>query len=162
MFAANNRDPVATAAEDLAGYVRSSDSQFTETVPNPDAADRRYAVVALSRLGARSEPSEVVRVTATGRDNPFVPTTPLLEIAAVWPQPARSLVNVQIGATAGSDARVSIVDVTGRIVRSKRSPLYGSGSVTETFDVSMLASGVYVLIVQTEAGVRSQRLVVTR
>ena len=166
VFGSINRDPVPSAAEDLLGYVAEGDVQFSETVANAEAADRRYTIVALSRLGARSDPSDVVRVTATNRDEHELPATAALEITALeitalWPQPGRDLISVQIAAADDSEVLASIVDVTGRVVRSRYLSVRSGRATTEFFDVSSLASGAYVLIVRSEAGMHTRRIIVT-
>ena len=167
VFAASDRDPVVNDAADYAGFVPAGGLSFDETLSNAEVGARRFALASVSRLGMRSAPSAIVEGVAVGRDVLAIPDRDL-RIAALWPQPASSTMNIQIEAdwslTGGYDgaATYSILDVTGRTISRHTAHLQHSASTTLRVDLSGLPSGVYLLTVATESEVAAKRFVVVR
>jgi hypothetical protein len=75
---------------------------------------------------------------------------------AVYPNPATDQLTVKLGGQAGS-VRATLLNVLGQVVAEQQ----GVGS-TFTFGLADVANGVYILRLQTAAGVRSRRVEVRR
>lgn len=85
-----------------------------------------------------------------------------LEQVKIWPNPANGQTTVTFMLTEQADYRMSIADVTGRIVRFfPRKEKMPAGLQQETLDLADLTPGIYFLEVQTDAGaVVTRKLVV--
>jgi hypothetical protein len=71
---------------------------------------------------------------------------------SIYPNPATQQVVVSMKLARGQDVRLLLRDLTGRLVAT---PFEGfvSGSVTQTIDVSRIPAGIYMVQLQTEAGI---------
>jgi len=67
-----------------------------------------------------------------------------LTMDVVFPNPARSMVNLLINAPAREQVRLRVTDIEGRIIKSQSANLE-PGSNTVTIDISQLTSGTYIV-----------------
>lgn len=74
------------------------------------------------------------------------------ELAAfeVYPNPTQDFINLELGFTENVNYKVSVTDVLGNRVKDLGS--YSSRALTENYNVSDLASGMYFITIQTEVG----------
>lgn len=77
----------------------------------------------------------------------------------LMPNPSTGLVNIVFGNTP-SDARISVLDATGKIV--KEEVLYNAASVTHGMDLSAFAQGVYTVRIVAGNNVVARKLILTR
>ena len=85
-----------------------------------------------------------------------------LALGRPTPNPAQGLVELPFAIRDGGNARISVYDVTGREVAIVADRTFGSGGQTAEFDVSGLAAGVYVVVLQANGERATQRLSVVR
>lgn len=95
---------------------------------------------------------------ATGRG--LAPASTVLE--TVYPNPLRGTTTIGFSVPESRDVRLAVYDVLGREVAVLRDGMVAAGSHTVVFDGSALPSGVYVLRMDTEAFVTTQRLTLLR
>ncbi len=86
--------------------------------------------------------------------------SPLGVRLSVYPNPAIGRASLTISLPQPEPARVALLDLLGREVRSLWNGPLGSGDHTLTIDTSGLASGIYFLRVNTVDGAGMSRLVV--
>ena len=79
---------------------------------------------------------------------------------AISPNPAASDLNVNLSVEEATDMEVSIVDLAGRVISIKS--LSGVTELSESFNVSNLANGVYMLHISTKDGVQTEKFVVSK
>lgn len=84
---------------------------------------------------------------------------PVLDVLAVYPNPADDVVTMTYNNTTGEDMIVSVVDLTGKRVMNTNLGS-ASGLSQSTLDVSNLETGVYVMTVQSGAQSTTQKLVI--
>ena len=95
----------------------------------------------------------------------LVPTNATVEInnavkVAITPNPTASDLRVNLSVEEATDMEVSIIDLAGRVI-SVRS-LSNVTELTEDFNVSNLANGVYMVHINTKDGVRTEKFVVSK
>ena len=81
---------------------------------------------------------------------------------SVYPNPASGAATVAFDLAAPAEVTVDVVDVLGRRVATLASGPQAAGAVRLAVPTASLAPGLYLVRVQTEAGVASTRLTVTR
>ena len=79
----------------------------------------------------------------------------------VYPNPARSTVNVVMGLQENSTVNYSLVDVSGKVIRSGNWKL-SAGVNTVSLDVMSLQGGIYILRVDDGKGIQSKKIMVNR
>ena len=78
------------------------------------------------------------------------------------PNPVRTRTTVAFSVGAAGRAELALFDATGRRVAVVASGAFAPGRQSAVVDAAGLAAGVYVLRLQTAAGVRSQTMTVVR
>lgn len=69
----------------------------------------------------------------------------------VYPNPASNMINVSFTANASSNATITMIDLTGKVVRVVSAYQVNNGANIVTFDVSNLSTGIYMLNIQAGA-----------
>lgn len=77
----------------------------------------------------------------------------------VYPNPAQEHVNISIEAERSSDVRISLRDLTGRIIRS-REHILRAGNNEMGLSLSQIPAGVYLVEVQDHQGTFVEKLVI--
>jgi len=85
-----------------------------------------------------------------------------LALEPAYPNPATGLVNLAFSLETAQHARLSVVDVLGRQVALVADAPAPAGRSAFTLDASGLASGLYLVRLQTPEGVATHRLTVAR
>lgn len=75
----------------------------------------------------------------------------------IYPNPAKTVLNVKVEMDAASDLRYIMTDASGRVVRMNTSKNIQTETVS--FDVEQLSAGVYFISVLTNKGVSTHRFV---
>lgn len=78
----------------------------------------------------------------------------------VWPNPTHGDLNFRFESRVIDRAIIRLVDLTGKTVLERNQPV--SGQMRETLDVRALPSGVYVLVLQSDLGTATQRVVISK
>ncbi|MEL6615227.1 MAG: DUF1501 domain-containing protein, partial [Bacteroidota bacterium] len=94
--------------------------------------------------------------------NGSAPEAAALSLDAPAPNPIRSRATVSYRLASAGDATLTAYDTSGRRVATLARGPHAAGPHTATFDVGTLASGVYVLRLETPSGVATQRATVVR
>lgn len=118
----------------VVGYSIPSDYTFSTDGISVGPHTLRYAGTfgAEIGVGCDDETSQTIQVET----NPFVPDWEYN--VSIYPNPATTTLNLT--STATSDFELSILDITGKVIKTERML-----DQTFTFDVSDLASGIYML-----------------
>ncbi|MEO0557557.1 MAG: DUF1501 domain-containing protein [Bacteroidota bacterium] len=117
------------------------------------------ATVTTSILGGSYE--SLGLLSATTADAP-TDLASSFELAPPAPNPVRTRSTVRYTLASSTRADLVLYDTSGRHVATLASGAHGAGSYTAHLDASGLASGLYVLRLQTEDGTRTQTVTVTR
>lgn len=82
---------------------------------------------------------------------------------SLFPNPANGNVNVIFNGVSGESATITLFDVNGRIVKTESLGKLNAGEVSYTFDTTELSSGMYIVNVTGNSGVkRVAKLIVTK
>src|SRR5262249_3965141 len=101
--------------------------------------------------------TRVVPVELTG----VATKAPAFALSAPRPNPARGVFALELSLADGTSARVDLLDVSGRVLRSRN--VDGSGSHSISFsDVGSLAPGLYCARATGGGVSRTQRVVLAR
>jgi hypothetical protein len=73
---------------------------------------------------------------------------------SVYPNPSNGNVTVSFSGINGEKASVEIMDISGRIVKNESLGVLEAGDVKHTFETASLNSGVYILNIQSDSGIR--------
>jgi len=93
--------------------------------------------------------------------------TPGLALSAPWPQPAGDVVRMRLQTPGGAAAALSVLDATGRSVRSLGAVAGGAGTSRVAWDVRddgghRVSPGVYTVFARSGDATSSQRIIVIR
>lgn len=78
----------------------------------------------------------------------------------VYPNPGNGWLNVELNFIQSEDADLSVHDITGKMVFKKS--INGNGIMLEQIDLNDLNSGVYILSINTQNGVVSERIIIEK
>ncbi|MES2678767.1 MAG: T9SS type A sorting domain-containing protein [Bacteroidota bacterium] len=82
---------------------------------------------------------------------------------SIYPNPTNGQVNVRFSVVDGESASVSVMDINGRIVKTESLGKLYSEQANYSFETSDLSSGMYIVSINSSAGVkRVAKLVVTK
>lgn len=121
----------------------SYDYRLTDHRPVP--GHNFYRVKFIDRNG-NSKYSEVVDLFVGGNEE--------LQLMGLYPNPARDEVNLDIFVAREGDYEVSVTDMYGKVIYSRKS-LYLVGLNKETFDLKSITSGMYMVKIR-ETGTQSK------
>jgi hypothetical protein len=86
----------------------------------------------------------------------------LLESVQVAPNPATDETWVRLGLTQGENLRYALRDAAGRLILEGDFGWVPAGEFSQRIEVGSLAAGMYQLEIRSDAGVRTQKLVIQR
>ena len=78
---------------------------------------------------------------------------------AIQPNPARSNVTIVISGVRNQDARLTLTDITGKVIYAENISLNGINTI-RNLDLSNYSKGVYVVQLKTDTQVKTERLIV--
>jgi hypothetical protein len=83
-----------------------------------------------------------------------------IEALQVFPNPTQGELNVSFDLLESSDVSIQIMDMNGSLIRQNRSQKLSAGQHQYSFDLTgQLASGMFLLSIQTEQGVSVQKII---
>ena len=81
----------------------------------------------------------------------------------VYPNPTTGQVNLEFRGYDGETAMLQVMDINGRLIHTDYFGKLYNGNLTHTFDLSELSSGVYIVNVSSDSGVkRVTKLIITK
>ncbi len=107
--------------------------------------------VAEARSSASFDPPGTSRPVSTSEDL-TVDQPEKTELSAGYPNPFNNITNFTLTLDRADDVTVQAYDITGRQVKTLVDSRLESGEHNITFDAGNLASGVYVIVAQTQTG----------
>ncbi|MEZ4695074.1 MAG: family 10 glycosylhydrolase [Rhodothermales bacterium] len=160
VFRSASGAPSITTGDDLASFVWAGETTYSEELPSDDGYT--YQVLAVSRLGLPSLPSNPALAIPVGVDAPARPVESVLTIDSIHPNPATEQITLSFRAAAGKDVNVAVVDLVGRQVISTRIGSSDNGWNAALLDVRDLPAGFYVVTLQSEFAFASAPFVIAR
>ena len=142
-------------------YVKLNTNLITGTSPYffldstaKSGINYQYRLWALYTDGSREEVG-----TTEGHSDSIKPAT--FSLLAVYPNPARSLLTCRLSLSQAGSVNLSLYDISGRLVLSKRMDL-PSGEQDIAVGLGKLARGIYTVQVESGGMSQSKRIVVLR
>lgn len=80
---------------------------------------------------------------------------------SIFPNPASSSFNIEFSLPSSSNAIITIVDMSGRVIEQRIASIGRGGLYTESFNVMDWDNGVYLITVQSDESSFQERIVVT-
>lgn len=81
---------------------------------------------------------------------------------SIYPNPANDLVNLSLEQYEQGDLKISLIDLSGKVLSEFIQPQVGVGMINKTLDVSTLSPGMYYVRVWNGTSMFAKPLVVTR
>jgi len=81
-----------------------------------------------------------------------------LNDVSVFPNPATNELNVKLSMTRGGTVTISATDMTGRIAGAAQQQYVAAGTTEIMYNTTALATGIYLIKVQTEAGTEVKKV----
>jgi len=82
---------------------------------------------------------------------------------ALFPNPTNGTVNMLFTGIQGESAKVSLIDINGRVVQTEVLGKLNAGEINYRFETSNLATGMYIVNVTSDSGIkRVTKLIVTK
>ena len=152
----------------IVGWVSSGDGSFgnsSELITDytPGSGDRNSGSVDLTLVALPVVPctgnvmstmhvtfDEFVALAETGKNALAM---------AIQPNPARSNVTIVISGVRNQDARLTLTDITGKVIYAENISLNGINTI-RNLDLSNYSKGVYVVQLKTDTQVKTERLIV--
>ena len=150
-------DPIATAQPESTVY--------HWVVTGPPTTDVWFRALVKDTLQHFDEDvsdtaSSIQTLAATGTDPPGVPG---FELATPWPNPAMEAASVAFTLSRRGTVRMSVHDLQGRLIAPLVAGVQEAGRHVATWrPVESLAGGIYLVRLETDAGVLSRRIVLLR
>ncbi|MBI9053332.1 MAG: T9SS type A sorting domain-containing protein [Bacteroidales bacterium] len=148
-------DPGATSNLDLDITYMSSNEQVATIVSNMihvvgvGIADITASQVGNDTVNAATPVMQSLNVTqATGFEN-----TDFIDFK-IFPNPAKDYVSIDIGSHADLDVKISIIDLSGRIIYTE-----DLKNTINTIDMSNYSSGIYFVKIETPQGSKKRKLI---
>lgn len=138
--------------------LNSSTKRFDATGLKPG----QYTAYASVNNGERVS-SKVFHVAATETSKQAVmPEKELLKEDAVtiYPNPSSKDITVSYENEFAGNVQIYLTDVTGKAVRNLSNGAKGSGSYADTFDISAMPSGVYLLVIEKGSAKSVHQLII--
>jgi len=117
------------------------------------------ATAATSILGGAYEPLELLSAATAEAPRDL---TSSFELATPAPNPVRTRSTVRYTLDSSTRAELALFDTSGRRVATLATGAHAAGVHAAQLDANGLAAGLYVLRLQTEAGIRTQTVTVAR
>ncbi|MGP8216644.1 MAG: T9SS type A sorting domain-containing protein [Bacteroidia bacterium] len=76
----------------------------------------------------------------------------------VYPNPTKDVFNVDLRGFTGKLEKITVYDITGKVVDEKNYFLTGSKTGIETFDISNYSEGLYMVRINTDKGIQYQKV----
>lgn len=149
----NTRVPVAVATQTLSGMAMSW-ANFSINFSYTDGGYPDTCIIVLKASGANPTNNDYLWVDNLGFSGSVVGTgaeQSLLQQVSVYPNPAGSTMQVKINLQQTQNARISICDLQGRVIRTEDAELQ-TGENIRTLDLSALARGSYLLRIVAAEG----------
>ncbi|MFN5886325.1 MAG: T9SS type A sorting domain-containing protein, partial [Bacteroidota bacterium] len=80
----------------------------------------------------------------------------------LFPNPTDNEVNLLFNTTAQTSLVVTVIDLTGKILKHVENAQFLAGNHVISFNTTELASGMYFVRMETENGIKTMRLVVAK
>lgn len=92
-----------------------------------------------------------------------IPRSTFENNVSLFPNPTNGNVQVMFNGISGESAVISLFDINGRIVKTENLGKLNAGDVNYTFDTSNLTSGIYIVNITGDSGIkRVAKLIVTK
>ncbi len=157
-----------TSTELFPEHIYTGDGPYTLCVsvlfsqPNGAFCEVTYCVVITADMldGAGFQSGFMLNVIENA-DVLSVDTASIFSNLSLWPNPTKNYLNLKFNTLNASDIKISIMDVSGKMVHQE---LFGShvGEMNKEIDIRNLAPGMYLVSLQNEFGIATERFVVSR
>jgi uncharacterized lipoprotein YddW (UPF0748 family) len=135
-------------------------NSFTDVPPNTSNTTYYYAVTALNRFHNESALSNIA--TANFTTTSITPVQPSLSDVRVAPNPASQTIMVSFELQAPALVRILLTDVSGKEYRLLFNSRLFAGKQQLLFDIGNIPAGMYLLRLQTDKAITTQRLLINR
>jgi hypothetical protein len=78
----------------------------------------------------------------------------------VYPNPVSSSATIQFSIPHSSEVKIELFDLQGRKIQTIAEGNYRSGNHQLEFEIENLPPGIYLLQLQTDSGIESQKLII--
>ncbi len=134
----------------------------TSTLKNPVFAFPANGVydvklVAMGQFGSDSI-TKTINVLATSVKEQYQTLTNLI----VYPNPTNNEVNIDFTLNNKSSLNVTVLDLTGKVVKEITRNHFNAGTYNINFNVSELSTGMYFIRMESEGSTKTSRLVVVK
>ncbi len=160
VYRAQGRDPDTSSPSDLLTYRPAGSAFFHDDPGTGSSPDLRYSIVATSRMGTLSSPSNIVTnvaVSVASNETPEYPT-----IDALFPDPAGDQVTVEYSLPSHTNMQIFLYDMVGRQVMSTSPSTRFPGKHSSTLNIFSLGSGSYFLRLATDEWTLTRQFRVVR
>jgi len=114
-----------------------------------------YGVYANRKVTSITEPTTTYTPTST-----TLTASDFNELKVnIFPNPATDLIAVQVGNLVKEDLKVSLLDLSGKLIQSK---IIAKGSTIAFFETETLYAGVYLISVQNGSNISTQKIVIQK
>jgi len=139
-----------------------TDNRYLDRLVHQPGGEYMYLVTA-EYLTGESSSSNAITIEWTNAVHFEAQDAPdRWELSSAWPNPFNSLVRIAYTVPATGKVRIAVYDLNGRLVSELDRGLRLPGRYEVLFEAGHLPSGVYIVGMQTPAGIRVSRLVLLR
>ena len=142
-------------------FMNSGSQKFAElssgTTNNGRIVFADAAMIMLNRKRSPDVVIDAVLLSDSRSESPNLPKTPSID--NIYPNPFNPTTTIEFSLPQTGHISVDVIDITGRVVQKLiQDRMYSSGTHRYSMDASRLASGVYILRMQTAAGIITQKI----
>ena len=85
-----------------------------------------------------------------------------ISLINAYPNPFNPITNISFSVHEGSDARITIFDIKGRLVESISNSFYYPGSYVLTWDATHYSSGIYIVKLNSGITTLNHKIVLSK
>ncbi|MDZ4665357.1 MAG: T9SS type A sorting domain-containing protein [Bacteroidota bacterium] len=157
----NKRDTIATAAQTLSGMAMSwanfslNFSYFSSNVPDS-------CIIELRSSGSNPTNNDylwVDNLAFAGSVTGVEKRPAIIYSLIVYPNPSAEFLNINLNLKSPQNIIIELTDISGKLMRSKNAGIL-SGETFQSFDVSGIAQGTYLLKVVGEKATETKKIII--
>jgi len=142
-------------------FLNPGNQKFAElssgTINNGRIVFADAAMLILNRKRSPDVVIDAVLLSDPGPEDPNLPSKPSID--KVFPNPFNPTTTIEFSLPQSGQISVDVIDITGRVVQKVlHDRMYAAGFHRFTIDATHLASGVYLIRMQTASGIVTQKI----
>ncbi len=152
-----------TGGDKTAFFVPTANEWRTDSIDLPELANTNDVVFQIKVTSNWGNAGYLDNIFVGQGKNSAINVIKSFDNVSVYPNPTSDNLNIRINATQPSTAKISVLDYTGKMVKSlNTNQAIFNGSNNLSFNVSSLNNGTYIVKIENNESVNTQRFTIIK